>query len=1550
MTLHPSIRIEGGLLGPDLIDQLRSGELPGQKLADFAARPPALSGGKPSVRGDRVRDQGPLYGNKPHPKRSLTDEVARAFADARSLWSIFQHRCERLPPGDTGTSMTRASWVEPFLGLLDYDLIYNRRAYELDGLTFAISHRAGTAEDAPPVHIVGVGQGLGQAPATGRPRLAPHALLQEYLNRTEALWGVVTNGTTLRLLRDSTNIRRQAYIEFDLAGMLEEQRFEDFEALYRLLHRSRLPAATGDADDCLIERYYTHGVEQGGRVRERLRDGVEQCIKHLANGFLLHPANQDLRERVQADSDSAGRITERDLYRHLLVLVYRFLFLLVAEDRGLIGASPLYRGHYGIGRLRGLLDRPASDTDHDDLWHSLRVVWRVLAVDHPEEALDGRPLAALLDLSALNGDLFTLGLFDDAAIANRDLLAAFDHLARYQERAGPRRRVNYAALDVEELGSVYESLLDRQPVIQSDSAGRLAFQLVMGSERKSTGSFYTPPDLVAELVRSALTPILEERLEPGATRTERERAILSIRVCDPACGSGHFLLAASRRLGKELARIRSGDDEPAPERVREAIRDVVAHSIYGVDRNPLAVDLCRVALWIESHDPGKPLSFLDHRIRCGNSLIGVFDLDVLANGIPDVAFTPLGGDDTQVARLLKTQNRDERRDGQYRLPWDSAASVTGFANVALQIDAIADDSPEAIRRKRALFERRHDDPTRQRQYLACHLWTAAFFQPLRSDEPAITTATLADHLSGRSVLRSALKTAVHLADEHRFFHWPLEFPEVFCRADSGGFDVVLGNPPWERVKLQEKEFFAGRHTPIANARNAAERKKMIHALALEDPALHRSFRSALRNAEGYSRFLRDSGRYPLCGRGDINLYAVFAELIRCLVNRQGRTGCVLPTGIATDDTTKLFFQDVVNTGSLVSLFDFENKGIFFPQVHSSYKFCLFTDGHGARSAGDPARFVFFAHDTKELRSPDRVFALSSQEIELLNPNTQTCPIFRSLKDAELTKAIYRRVPILAPESTHGASLKHWNPRFSTMFHMSNDSDLFRTREDLEDDGWRLTGNVFRREDATGRQAECLPLYEAKMVHHFDHRWATHDNGKFRDVSYAAKEDPQCSVLPRYWVDAREVYLRTADLPKGLRDALRARNERRIVFGVAYLLFAHWVLRAFGDSPTRALESIFPSWLSLVARHRFAGAVSPVGMVMRGDGPACIQPLNHSYVAAEPVNDLSPEELDVDDLSRVPWWTRDDIKNSGTMWYAADHKGVSALLEFAADNAHLAEFVASAPPLDRAEDAARCAEELLVRTSPRWLMGWRRTSRSTDDRTAICTVSPLTGVGDSHFLMRPDAAPPHVAMLAACLDSLVCDYTLRQALGGANVSFFVMKQIPVLPPDAYSESDMSFILPRTLELTYTAWDQRPFAQDCGWFGPPFRWDNGRRFRLRAELDAAFFDLYLPSTREGDWKPARRAEGANQDETAEQLAALRGHFAKPREAVTYILQAFPILERRDAQEFDEYRTKRVILEIYDAMQEAKSRGESYRSLLDPPPADPRCCCPPLDQASS
>ncbi|MCZ7576331.1 MAG: N-6 DNA methylase [Dehalococcoidia bacterium] len=662
--------------------------------------------------------------------------------------------------------------------------------------TFAISHLAGEDEHAPPVNIIAYDQDL-DAGQGGRGR-APHSQVQEYLNNGEALWGLVTNGKKLRLLRDSATFSRPTYVEFDLDRMAEENLYSEFVLLYRLVHRTRLPVSSSDAHECYLEKYYRQGVEQGGRVKEKLRDGVESALETLGTAFLAHPASDELRDALRS-----GKLSDADYYRQLLRLIYRLLFLLVAEERRQLfdretGARELqqvYTDHYSMSALRDRVDRISGDR-HSDLWQGLLTTFRVFRHDDA---------AGKLGLHALDGELFgpngcrdlETALCDNAAIvrAMKALSWFEDTEGRGRRRRGVMRRVSYGQLNVEELGSIYEALLDYAPKVDLDPP---RFRLVTGSERKTTGSYYTPAELVRELVNSTLVPVIENRLDGAVTPEAREHALLDIKVLDPAAGSGHFLLAAARRIAHELAKVRSGTEEPPPRDFGDALRDVIRNCIYAVDKNPLAVDLCKVALWIESQQPGLSLSFLDHHVRCGDSLVGVFDLDVLQEGIPDGAYKDVTGDDKAIARALRDRNKKERA-GQLALSPTGATAenpLPGLARALQDLAEIEERTAEDHATKAKLWEELRDGPTQYRYERACHMWTAAFFAPLTKENAELvpTTNDVRTALERPKELHGQrVGEAYGLAMRFRFFHWPLEFPDVF---EGGGFDCVLGNPPF----------------------------------------------------------------------------------------------------------------------------------------------------------------------------------------------------------------------------------------------------------------------------------------------------------------------------------------------------------------------------------------------------------------------------------------------------------------------------------------------------------------------------------------------------------------------------------------------------------------------------------------------------------------------------------------------------------------------------------------------------------------------------------
>ena len=1319
-TTFTTVKTEGAILPADLLQRIPEGKgLDGLRPEDYHLLP----------------------------NERLNEAISRSWNRCQSAWASFDQQRGRLPATDAGTTLTRERWLLILFQELGYGRLQFAGGLPLDGATYPISHSWGHV----PIHLITFRQDLDRRGGVrGAVERSPHSLLQEFLNRSDDhLWGFASNGLRLRVLRDNVSLTRAAYVEFDLEAMMAGQLYADFALLWLVCHQSRVE---GDPpSECWLERWSKAAADQGVRALDALRSGVQEAIVALGRGFLAHRANTALKARLQS-----GELSAQDYYRQLLRLVYRLIFLFVAEDRELLllpdtpdGIQRHYADFYSVRRLRDMAETLRGGP-HADLYRGLRLVFTLLRDGYPPLGLPA--LGSFLFSERATPDL------DEADLANNALLEAVRALA-FTIEGKVRRPVDYRNLGAEELGSVYESLLELHPQLNADAA---AFELdvAAGSERKTTGSYYTPSSLIYCLLDSALEPVVEDRLaqadgEPSA----REAALLGIKVVDPACGSGHFLIAAAHRLARHLARVRTGDDEPAPAELRDALRDVVRHCIHGVDINPMAVELCKVALWMETLDPGRPLSFLDRNIQCGNSLIGVTPA-LLDKGIPDEAFEPITGDDKAYCQESKKKNR-QQRSGQLSFlapdlqPWERLGNL---AASMMSLDAIEDDTLDNVRRKQEMYESLVRSSDYRYGRLWADAWCAAFVWKKTKEFAYPITEEVFRNIERNpfNVVKWMEEEIKRLREQYQFFHWHLAFPHVFSmpavgeEAENeqmgwdGGFDVVVGNPPWELINLMEKEFFANRAPTIANARTGAQRRKMIQRLAKDDPVLYQAYLDALRNSEALSAFFSNGGRYPLTARGRINLYQIFAGLAWQIVDGRGRAGIILPTGIATDYYNRDYFGALVNGKELASLYDFENREGLFPGVHRSYKFSLLTLS-GPETPVEQAEFAFFVHQPDQLRDPERRFALTRDDLRRINPNTGTCPVFRTRRDADLTRTIYARVPVLVDETT---GENPWRVSFKQgLFNMTSDSGLFRTREQLEAEGFALVGNRFVRGDEM-----WLPLYEAKMFWHFDHRFGTYDGVRSRSDTHLPNPSPaQCTdpafvAQPWYWVGRNEVTVR-----------------------------------------------------------------------------------------------LAPEVG--------------------------------------------------------------------------WIIAFRDITNTTNERTAIFTALPWGAFGNNAPVMILEASEPlQICGLLANLNALAFDFVVRQKAGGTHLNFFIVKQLPVLSLDRYTPELLEFIAPRVLELTYTAWDLQPFAQDCGYHGPPFRWDEERRFLLRCELDAAYFHLYSIA----------------------------------RDDVDYIMDTFPIVKRKDEAAHGEYRTKRVILEIYDAMQQAIETGQPYQTLLDPPPADPRVAHPPRNES--
>lgn len=1437
MSAWPSLTLEGNLIAPAMIAGIDRRQAPEQTEADYRIR-----------KGLMIRE-----------------EISTAFRVGQSHFDAFANL--QNPSAEATRRFVRGFLAETF----GFD--------DLAPADGAVAFVAG--ERVPVVVVPPADEKLDRrssALSTDRSR-SPAFALQDYLNDSDAaLWGLVTNGTLIRLMRDNASLTRPAYIEADLSQIFTNEDAASFAVLWLLIHRTRFGVAGAPATDCALERWRDAGSKEGEVARDRLAFQVQIALKVLGSGFL--EANPDLAAKLKS-----GEINITEWFNELLRLVYRLIFLMVAEDRNLVhpesakpDARKLYAEGYSLAALRAQCYRAPSWDKHHDRYEGIKIVFRALA--------QGQEALALPALGGLFSD-DKLPHLGTARLRNKAFMEALFRLSWLSDKTG-MVPVNWRAMETEEFGSVYESLLELQPQLGEDGktlhfASEAAEQ--KGNQRKITGSYYTPDSLVQLLLDTTLDPVLDEREAQAADPAE---ALLELTVIDPACGSGHFLLAAARRIATRVARHRMGG-VPSAADFRHALREVACRCLYGVDRNPMAVELTKVALWIEALEPGRPLAFFDAQIRCGDSLIGVFDRAMLREGLPDEAYKPLTGDDKELSRRYARLNREQRERGKgHPQLFKNWSPPEILAERDHRLKAMAQDDLASVEAKARGFEaiRTSGDwqnlKTASDLYVSANFYMAAFFTAKASNAAGADAMPLTEHVwqaaGGQTPAKHLNQGAALTSEKVSAFHWFIEFPEIMER--DGGFDVVIGNPPWERFKLQEQEFFAARSPVIAAAPNKAERQKLIDALEIADSdsadgRLWRDFVFAKRTAEAASEFARSSGRYPFTGRGDVNTYALFAELFSRLAKPIGRAGVIVPTGIATDSTTQYFFAQLVASSRLASLYSFFEVRKVFLATDDRSSFCLLTIGRSDQGA----EFAFSLLNTTDLANSERRFRLTPAEIAAINPNTKTAPVFRSRADAELTAKLYARVPVLIEErpQENGGDINPWGITFQRMFDMSNDSGFFRTPAQMEAEGWQRDVTDWVRETAAGIERR-VPLYEAKMIHHFDHRWATYgvgandDDEGARDCTLVEKQNPDFEPSPRYWVPEEEVSLRAARVPSALKSAVRqGRGEggkgRRKADADAQEGGRSAALRALATWLAGAIPALEGRSAREADIFRLLGRAQDYRSALKASPERFL---------------LDPKTLAVGaDMQRETPLTADDFS-----------------------------LIAEGE-----KDALALAELLIAAKQPRWLMGWRDICRSTDERTVIASVFPKIGVGHTMPIFYLNGGADFAAAHLAMWLSLTFDFIARLSVGGTHLTYSYLKQFVALPPSAFSKDDLNFIRPRVLELTYTSHEMKLWAEDLGNSGQPFAWNDDRRAQLRAELDVFFARKY----------------GLTEEDLRYVLdpAKIKG--------VDYPSETFRVLKEKEIRLYDEYRTERLVLDAWKRTEADTAPASSPASVTLPPLSD-------------
>lgn len=1034
----------------------------------------------------------------------------------------------------------------------------------------------------------------------GADRDTPSTQLLRYLRRIDDLTngrlrcGILTNGAKWRLYFSGARSTIDDYLELDLSRILS-------------LDPDLVDTGVTDADRdhwlaVFVAMFSRTAFERASDTEPSFHDSArrdaafyeERVAKSLSEKVFgtLYPS---LGKAVAAAAPADTPLD--DVRQATLILLYRLLFVLYAEDRGLLPVKDRRFDDYALRIAR--IDVGQRKDAGDAFSAVARNYWNRFA-----------DLATMIDkgdssvgLPPYNGGLFNADatpLLASIALPDAVMAEAIDILS-FEQSGGRRRFINYRDLSVQQLGSIYERLLEFELTRDADGAVDVRPNIFA---RKNSGSYYTPDELVLLILDQTLAPLIEDALDgfkaalaalkpkdsedyriAQLQKTDPAQAITRLKVCDPAMGSGHFLVSLvdhltnhaldaveeARALARDVAEL--DYESPVSEeirRVRATIRHnadeagwsvseeqlddpqlvkrmVLKRCVYGADKNPMAVELAKVALWLHTFTVGAPLSFIDHHLAAGDSLFGLWVRDALdraGKGGGLFLHEPLNNAQRQAAVMRTIESLTDAEVAEAHRSaemWHDVEAQTGpldgFVSFmhALEWLDLKDKQDKA----------------------SVALWLdGRFGEPIPIARGRVAPEGGKARAEEVERFTAIWREARALIDEERFLNWQISFPGVWDNWGSvereGGFDAIVGNPPWDRIKLQQVEWFAARRPDIAKAQRASDRARMIKALKDTGDPLFDDYQKAEGRAIATARIARKGGHYPLLSGGDTNLNSLFVERAHALVKSTGMVGLLVPSGIASDQSASAFFRKVMAGGQVHSVIDFFNRrydgNLYFPDVYYRFKFCAYVGGGEGRTFNS-ASFGFFIRDVEEIKDPDRVFPLTADEINRINPNSGTAPIFRSRRDKEITSTIYRRMPVLVDRETGDAV---WPVRYVRMLDMANDSASFRTLGELEsgEAAWPIDGNRFQSSDGL-----WVPLYEGKMVQAFDHRASdivlaesnVFRSGQGSDLTAEDHRDVSRLPVPRYWVKSDGTgWSAPTDWCLALKDVTSVTNMRTTI--------------------------------------------------------------------------------------------------------------------------------------------------------------------------------------------------------------------------------------------------------------------------------------------------------------------------------------------------------------------------------------------------------------------